>query len=142
MTVKTAVTIRAAENKDREPVQRLWDGCGLGRVATDEWDALMAAPTTAVLLAEDGETLVGTAVTSFDGWRAYIYHVAVEEKHRRSGVGYDLMAQAEQFLMSAGARYVHVMAHEENTEGLALVGSLGYLPEGEIVLTKRLATRP
>ena len=142
MTVMGAVSIRAAEDEDREHVQQLWDGCGLGRIATDEWDALMADPSTAVLLAEDGETLVGTAVTSFDGWRAYIYHVAVDEKHRRSGVGYDLMAQAEQFLTSAGTRYVHVMVHQENTEGLALVGSIGYLPEGEIVLTKRLAARP
>ncbi len=141
MTVVGAVGIRPAENEDRERVQRLWDDCGVGRIAADEWDALMAAPTTAVLLAEDGDELVGTAITSFDGWRAYIYHVAVEEKHRRLGIGYDLMAQAEQFLLGAGARYVHVAVHQENTEGLALVGSLGYLPEGEIVLTKGLATR-
>ena len=70
-----------------------------------------------MLLAEGGESLVGTAVASFDGWRAYIYHVAVAEEHRRSGVGYDLMAQAEQFLTSAGARYVHVVMQQENTEG-------------------------
>lgn len=142
MTVIGVISIRAAEDNDREHVQRLWDGCGLGRIAADEWEALMAAPTTAVLLAESGESLVGTAVASCDGWRAYIYHVAVAEEHRRSGVGYDLMAQAEKFLTSAGARYVHVMVQQENTEGLGLVGSIGYLPEGEIVLTKRLAVRP
>ena len=141
MTVMGVVSIRPAENEDRERVQRLWDDCGFGRIAADEWDALMAAPTTAVLLAEDGDELAGTAITSFDGWRAYIYHVAIDAKHRRRGIGHDLMAQAEQFLLTAGARYVHVTVHQENTEGLALVGSVGYLPEGEIVLAKRLATR-
>ena len=141
MAVKEAVAIRPAEDRDREGIQRLWDDCGLGRTAADEWDAIMAAPTTAVLVAEvDGE-LAGTVVTSFDGWRAYIYHVAVRDTFRRQGIGYDLMGQAEQFLLSAGARFVHVAVNQENTEGLALVGSIGYLPEGEIVLAKRLATR-
>lgn len=34
---------------------------------------------------------------------------------------------------------VFVMVHQEDTDGLALVGEGGYLPEGEIVLTERLA---
>ena len=52
-----------------------------------------------------------------------------------------MMSQAEQYLLSAGARYVFVTVHTDNTEGLALAASQGYLPEGEIVLAKRMATR-
>lgn len=135
------VSIRMAEAADREAIQRLWEISGLSRAAPDEWEALTSGTTTVVLVAADGGEVVGVAIASFDGWRAYLYHLAVAEQHRRHGVGHDLMERAEQYLLSAGARQVYVMVHQENTEGLALVGSLGYLPEDEIVLAKRLATR-
>ncbi|MCA9823556.1 MAG: GNAT family N-acetyltransferase [Dehalococcoidia bacterium] len=142
MTTKLEVLIRPAETKDAERLQQLWDSTGLERAAADEWEALLSGRTTAVLVAEEGGKVIGTAIASYDGWRAYIYHVGVAASHRRSGVAFDLMGQAEQYLMSAGARFVYVMVHQDNTEGMALVGSTGYLPEGEIVLAKRLATRP
>lgn len=141
MPTATSITIRTAEASDRDPVQALWEEAGLGRAAPDEWDALIAGQTEAVLVAIDAGRVVGTAIASFDGWRAYVYHVAVDALYRRHGIAFDLIGRAEQFLTSAGARHVYVMVHQENTEGLALVGSMGYLPEGEIVLAKRLATR-
>ncbi|MBI5947536.1 MAG: GNAT family N-acetyltransferase [Chloroflexi bacterium] len=135
------VSIRTAEVADREAIQRVWEAAGLSRAAPDEWEALTAGTTTMVLVAVDVGEVVGVAVASFDGWRAYLYHVAVAEQHRRRGIGHDLMERAERDLLSAGARHVYVMVNQENTEGLALVGSRGYLPEDEIVLVKRLATR-
>ena len=141
MVVKERIMIRPAESREREDVQRLWEASGLSPTALDEWDALTSGATTAVLVAEDGGGLVGAAIAAFDGWRAYIYHLAVAARARRQGIGADLMASVEQYLLSAGARYVYVMVNEDNTEGLALVGSLGYLPEGDMVLVKRLATR-
>jgi ribosomal protein S18 acetylase RimI-like enzyme len=141
MTTQVGFQIRPAEAADRDRVQDLWEACGLARGAPDEWDALMEGPTSVVLAADRDGELIGAAVATFDGWRAYIYHVAVGRQWRREGIGHDLVAAAEQYLLSAGARYVYVMVNQENTEGLALVGSVGYLPEGEIVLAKRLANR-
>lgn len=141
MTTQIQIQVRAAGPADREHVQQLWEACGLARAAPDEWEALMSGETSVVLVAEHDGAMAGAAVASFDGWRAYIYHAGVAPHMRGQGVGHELMAHAEQYLLSAGARYVYVMVHQENTEGLALVGSTGYLPEGEIVLAKRLATR-
>jgi len=140
MTVASWV-VRPATRADRDAVLALWEAVGLGQTAPDEWDALTASEFNAVLVAEDGGRLVGTAIASYDGWRAYIYHVAVAPSHRRRGVAHALMREAEQNLVGAGARHVYVAVHEENTEGLALVAATGYLPEGERVLVKRLATR-
>ena len=106
-----------------------------------EWEALTQSDSNVVLVAELGGRIIGTAIASYDGWRAYIYHVAVAASHRREGVAHVLMREAEQYLFGAGARHVYVAVHEENTEGLALVGATGYLPEGERVLVKPLATR-
>jgi ribosomal protein S18 acetylase RimI-like enzyme len=143
MSTAVEIEIRPATTPaEVESIQRLWDDCGLGRAEPDEIDALMDSATTAVLVAIDGSEAVGTAIASFDGWRAYIYHVAVAPSARRTGLGHRLVAEAERYLKSAGARYVYVTVNEQNTEGLALVAATGYLPEGEIVLTKRLATRP
>ncbi len=140
MPAKT-IEVRPAEPADQQAVQRLWERCGLARAAPDEWDALLAGETSAVLVAQDGGEILGTAIASSDGWRAYIYHVAVDASRRGEGLGHWLMEQAEQYLLSAGARYVYVTVQQDNTEGLALAASQGYLPEGEIVLVKRMATR-
>ena len=139
--VTTTNSIRSAERSDHDGVLALWESVGMGRTAPDEWEALIGGETNTVLVAEAGGELAGAAVATFDGWRAYIYHVAVADPHRRSGIGHALMQEAEQHLVGAGARYVYVMVHELNTEGLALVGSDGYPPEGDLVLTKRLASR-
>lgn len=141
MATATALTIRPAEAAERDAIQDLWDDCGLGRAAPDEWQALISGDTAVVLVAADGSRVVGTSVASFDGWRAYIYHVAVLSGWRRQGVAHQLIEAAEHYLASAGARYVFVTVDQERPEALALVASAGYLPEGEIVLTKRLATR-
>jgi ribosomal protein S18 acetylase RimI-like enzyme len=141
MAVQLAAEIRPAQAADHDSVRDLWERSELGRATRDEWDALMSGDTNAVLVAEEDGQIVGTAVAAFDGWRAYIYHVCVDERFRRGGIGRDLLAGAEQYLLSAGARYVYVTVSEDNTEALALVAAQGYLPEGEIVLAKRLATR-
>ena len=142
MATQGRFEIRPAGPGDVRAIQQLWDSCGIGRIEADEMDALLGAETTAVLAAVGGGQVVGTAVAAFDGWRAFIYHVAVAGDVRRQGLAHDLMAEAERYLLSAGARHVFVTVHEDNTEGLALVGATGYLPEGEIVLAKRLASRP
>ena len=136
-----ATSIRPAKATESPSIEALWESSGLSAAAPDEFDALMGGDTTAMVVAERDGEIVGAAIASFDGWRAYIYHVAVEKSLRNQGIAGELMREAEQYLLSAGARYVFVMVHEENTDGLALVGSEGYLPEGEMVMAKRLATR-
>ena len=141
MVSATSTTIRPMVAGDREQMTQLWTRSGLGEPAGDEWEALAEGDTTLILVAEVAGALAGVAVASFDGWRAYVYHVAVEPDRRRHGVAHALMAQAEEYLVEAGARYVYVMIPEQNTEGLALAASSGYLPDGDLVLSKRLAQR-
>lgn len=136
-----ATAIRPVEGRDRSALLALWEQAGLSPTAPDQWEALTGAGTSVVLVAERDGDVIGSAVASFDGWRAFVYHVAVAPAARRQGVAHELMQAAEQYLLAAGARYVYVTVHEQNTEGLALVAATGYLPEGELVLAKRLATR-
>lgn len=132
-------TIRAAGMANRDAIQSLWVSTGLEPATPEEWTALLDGGTSTVLMAERDDQLVGAAIAGFDGWRAYIYHIAVSPSYRRQGVGRALIEESERYLRSAGARDVFVMVHQDDTDGLALVGEGGYLPEGEIVLTRRLA---
>ncbi|MDZ7727019.1 MAG: GNAT family N-acetyltransferase [Dehalococcoidia bacterium] len=141
MTAPAAIQIRPAMATEEAKVREIWDLCGLGRAAPDEWTALAEGDTSVVLVADDEGTIAGTAIASFDGWRAYIYHVAVAPQWRRQGLSRALLEEAEHYLLSAGARHVFVSVHEQNTEGFTLVGSEGYVPSGELVFSKRLATR-
>ncbi len=141
MVTMPTTTIRPMVTGDREQIAALWARSGLGDPASDEWLALADGDTTLILVAEAAGEVAGVAVASFDGWRAYIYHVAVASTQRRHGVAHALMRQAEEFLAEAGARYVYVMIPEVNTEGLALAASTGYLPDGDVALSKRLASR-
>ena len=130
--------IRRAHDHDRDHILDLWIGSGLGKMSDDEWNAIIATPSTSVLVADDGGAIVGAAIASFDGWRAYIYHVAVAPAHRRRGLAKTLMTEAEEHVAREGATRVYVMVRDENTAGLALSTVLGYVPEDDIALVKDL----
>ena len=134
-------TTRQAALGDHDDVLRFWESQGLGQTAEDEWEALVQGSSAIVLLAEVGSELAGTVIAAFDGWRAYIYHVAVAPQHRRRGLAQALIAEAEEHLTLAGARRIYVMVDGENTAGLALAAVSGYLPEGDIGLVKELPSR-
>lgn len=134
----TMASVRRAQLHEREAVNALWDSTGLASIEQDEWRTLVTGMIGTVLVAEMDGRLAGAAIAAFDGWRAYIYHVAVGEAHRQRGIARELMSRAERHLADRGASHVYVMVDQENIAGLALVGATGYLPDGEMVLMKAL----
>ena len=138
--------IRRAQEQDHDAILALWDAAGLGRTTPEEWHALSTGPTSMIFVAEDtGDSsdktpagaVIGVAIATYDGWRAYIYHLAVHSKRRHEGIGRGLVAAAEQYLAQAGARNAYVMVSD--TDGLALLSGAGFLPGGEMVLAKPLS---
>lgn len=132
--------LRAARENDHEAVVQLWEAAGMGMTTEDEWHALTIGPYARVLLAEEDGKVVGAAVTAFDGWRAFLYHVAVDPGKRRRGIAKALIAEAEVLLRGKGARRMFALVNENNAPGLGLCGVVGYQPEGELVFVKELTT--
>ena len=130
--------IRPAQAADHDQTLRLWRDAGLGTMTEAEWHAVIASPTSILLVAEEDAAIVGAAIAAFDGWRAYIYHVTVAPSYRRRGLARALMSGAETLLAQAGAQRVFAMVHQENPAGLALSAIMGYEPEGEVILVKEL----
>lgn len=135
--------IRLATSADHETIAALWEEARLPTVDIEEWDSLIASPNAMILLAEHEGALSGAVVASFDGWRAYIYHIAVVPGRRRTGVAVALMQEAERRLRDLGARGILTLVNESNAPGLALTKSLGYeVQAGELVLAKGSAVQP
>lgn len=134
------MNIRSATSNDFEAIESLWRGADLPTVPHAEWQTLVDEPAANVLLAEEEGQLAGAAVASFDGWRGYIYHLAVGPEWRHHGVGTALMRAAEEWVASKNGREIYVMAHEQNTDGLALAAEAGFdAIVGEVVLRKEIA---
>jgi len=130
--------VQPASQEDRAAVAALWRSTGLGSVDDVEWRALVAGPCARLFIAREGHSVVGTAVAAFDGWRAYVYHVAVTPARTGEGIAQALMAHAEDELRGQGARRVYVLVDQANTAGYALCCAAGYEPEGDVALVKQL----
>jgi ribosomal protein S18 acetylase RimI-like enzyme len=135
------VEIRAGRHSDHDAVQRLWAEAGMPSATESEWSALCGDGSANLLVAEDDGNVCGAAVVAFDGWRAFVSHVAVAPGFRRGGVGRALVAEAERYLQDRGARLVFALVKESMTDGLALLGASGYEPEGDIAFVKPLTGR-
>jgi len=62
-----------------------------------------------LLIAEYQNTLVGTIVATWDGWRGNIYRLAVLPTYRRRGIGRLLVKGAEDFLSGKGAQRISIL---------------------------------
>lgn len=136
--LSSRLDFRRAELRDHERIQALWLESRLETIDEDEWDTLTTSAGAIVLVAEEEGALVGAIVATFDGWRAYVYHVAVVPGRRRRGIARALFDEAHMHLAQEGNRIVYVMVNGENDAGMALLQSLGYGEHGDIVMSNQL----
>src|SRR4051794_16180165 len=86
----TDVTVRVATIADIGAVLTLWSVAAenahrpVDSVAALE--VLLERDPDALLLAVEGDEVVGTVVAGWDGWRGHLYRLAVRPDRRRRGV--------------------------------------------------------
>lgn len=85
--------------------------------------------------------LVATTIGTFDGFRGWIYRVAVHPNHRRRGIASELVGEVEKRLKIAGVRQINLMVYKPNAAAHALYAKSGYEPSEVDVLRKRFAQR-
>lgn len=134
--------IRDATPADVDAVVALWEQAGLTRPwnppAIDLQRALDGATST-VLAAYTDEQLAGTVMVGHDGHRGWIYYLAVDELHRGTGLGRNLMAAGESWLREHGAVKVQLMIRADNATVLGFYDHLGYEDANVQVRAKRLS---
>jgi ribosomal protein S18 acetylase RimI-like enzyme len=101
--------------------------------------AKLAVQPDLLLVALDGQEVVGTVMAGYDGHRGWLYSVAVRQSHRRAGVGTMLIEDAERRLAQLGCTKVNLQVRAENAAVAGFYRRLGYAVEERVSMGKRLA---
>jgi ribosomal protein S18 acetylase RimI-like enzyme len=93
--------------------------------------ALHLRDPDALILAVDGDEIVGTIIAGWDGWRCHLYRLAVDPARRRDGIGRRLIAAAEERFRAFGGSRVDAMVLDDNELAHRIWLACGYRRQPE-----------
>jgi ribosomal protein S18 acetylase RimI-like enzyme len=94
-------------------------------------EALLARDPDALLLATDGDELIGSIIAGWDGWRCHLYRLAVAPAYRRQGIGRQLIAAAEERFRRLGGSRAGAMVLDDNPSARSTWAASGYSQQPE-----------
>jgi ribosomal protein S18 acetylase RimI-like enzyme len=99
--------------QDAPAVLELWGQARSEHARTadhlEDVERLIEDSHVALLVAERDGEIVGALIAAWDGWRGNMYRLAVDERHRREGIGIALTRAGEDHLRQRGARRVSAL---------------------------------
>jgi ribosomal protein S18 acetylase RimI-like enzyme len=119
----------------------LWREVGLTRPWNDPDADLrnaLGGPSSAVLAWVEDGALLGTVMVGTDGHRGWMYYLAVAPTAQGRGLGRQLVAAAEGWVLAAGIPKVMLMVRTGNEPVLGFYEALGYEVNPVATLGKRL----
>jgi GNAT superfamily N-acetyltransferase len=123
------VEIRDAIEGDLADVLTLWRTSDAAESATDDeasLRALLVHPTSHLLLAVDGDRLLGTLIVAWDGWRGGLYRLVVAPRSRRTGLASALVAEGERRLRVAGCQRISILVLRGHEHAAGFWTAIGY----------------
>jgi RimJ/RimL family protein N-acetyltransferase len=90
----------------------------------------------------DAGALVGTAFGGWDGFRGWLYRVAVIPTYRRKGIASAMIGEIERRLVTGGARQINLMMRAGDDQARALYTRLGYQLSDASLMSKRFPAPP
>ena len=122
------IEIRRYASGDGAPLRALWKAIGLVSLGDDDesLERMAERNPELVLVATEGDRIVGSALGAWDGRRGWIYHVGTAEDRRLQGVGERLVREIERKLRQLGCPKVNVVVKDANPEGVQFWEKLGY----------------
>jgi len=133
--------VRPYKLQDQDAVIALWRACGLVKPQNDPFADIAAKLTVQPELFLVGELegrIVASLMAGFEGHRGWINYLAVEPAHRRTGLGREIMAKAEEKLRALGCPKINLQVRQGNQDAIAFYESLGFVEDEVISLGKRL----
>lgn len=133
--------IRPAQKDDVTGLLALWRECGLILSASDTPDELARLTGDLgelFLVAEQGNTLVGSVMGSYDGRRGWINRLAVVPRERGRRLGDELVTALERALLARGCRKVNLLIETSNQGVQSYYERLGFNRDELIFMEKWL----
>jgi ribosomal protein S18 acetylase RimI-like enzyme len=81
----------------------------------------------------EGDHLVGAVLAGHDGWRGYLYHMAVAPEFWGMGIGRQLVLAATETILHEGIPKVHCLVKRENTDAQRFWESCGFVLRDELL---------
>jgi ribosomal protein S18 acetylase RimI-like enzyme len=126
----TEVIFRSAGSSDVESVLALWElaaeNAGRPADTAEALRRLIDQDADALILAVDGQAIVGSLIVGWDGWRGHLYRLAVRPDCRRRGIARDLLGMGETRLAGLGAGRADAMVLDGNRPAHGLWSAAGY----------------
>src|SRR5215475_3944957 len=91
-----------------------------------------------MLVALEGNLVVGSIMAGYDGHRGWISRIAVLKSHQKTGVGQGLIFAAEERLAALGCIKINLQVVESNSAVVAFYERAGYQVERRISMSKLL----
>ena len=79
-----------------------------------------------ILVAVDGDRLVGVVITICDPWISFVFHLCVHPEYQRQGIATQLCEEAERRLKENGAKIVVGYVYPKNKQSRELLKKAGY----------------
>ncbi len=141
-----AVKLRNYQPDDEAAVVELWHSCGLMQNplndARKDIAFCLAGGHGEILILEDEDKIVATAMLGQDGHRGWIYYVAVASGRQGEGLGRRIVTAAEDRLKAAGVPKLQLLVRGSNTRVVGFYQRLGYQVEPAATMSRRLDGAP
>lgn len=132
---------REIEDRDVDAVIALWQACGLTRPWNDPYKDISFARSgdhSTILVGEEGNDIVASAMTGHDGHRGMLYYVAVDPAHQGKGFGAAAVRAAEAWLGERGVWKVNLLVRAENDRVRGFYEAIGYEVNPVFCMARRI----
>ena len=135
--------VREYAERDRSEVVALWNTVFADDPPRNAPERVierkLATQRKLFLVAERRGRVVGTVLGGYDGFRGWVYHLAVAPEHRRAGFGRALMSEIERRLHALGCPKINLQIRAHNSGVRAFYERLGFSSEAHISMGKDLS---
>jgi len=136
-----SMEIRELRPSDGNEVRALWQSSGI-RIRPGDDDVSLARFIShnpgLCLVGCEGDRIVATALTGFDGRRGWLYHVATHPDMRRRGIATRMVREVEERLHAQGCKKLNLIVWDEEVDAMTFWTAIGYRRERTVEFAKPL----